>query len=177
MRDEREAMVVRESRAVSAALSSKATNPKDGIGSRKWRKFESVPATVLWELGVAMMEGQLKYGRHNFRAAGVRASVYFEAALGHLTQWWEGEDTDPDTRLSHLVKAMASLAVLRDAMVQAEGGKAELFVDDRPPKTADLDGLRARLQGVVDAMVERHGDSPAEPVTEINKDEWSERNA
>lgn len=129
-------------------LSSKDTNPKDAVGTKKWRQFCTVPMTIIWELGVAMLEGARKYGRHNYRVAGVRSSVYVDAAMGHITQWWEGEDLDPDTRLSHLTKAMASLAVLRDAMIRGK------MVDDRPPKT-DLDAVRANLQGIVDEMFER----------------------
>ena len=152
---------------------TKASNPKDAVGSGKWRKFAPVPQTVVWELGVAMMEGALKYGRHNYRAAGVRGSVYFDAAMGHLSQWWEGEDKDPDTGLSHLTKAMASLVVLRDAMIQAEYGEdASLFVDDRPPKTGDLNGLRAELQGVVDDMIDARDGVFEEPVTDENLSEW-----
>ncbi|SVD92517.1 uncharacterized protein METZ01_LOCUS445371, partial [marine metagenome] len=30
------------------------------------------------------MEGAIKYGRHNYRIAGVRASVYIDATIGHL---------------------------------------------------------------------------------------------
>ena len=43
--------------------------------------------------------------------------------------WWEGEDIDPDSGLSHVTKAISSLVVLRDAMIQGK------FKDDRPPKS------------------------------------------
>jgi hypothetical protein len=60
---------------------------------------------------------------------GVRASIYYDATMRHLMQWWEGEDIDPDSGLSHITKAITSLVVLRDAMIQ------EMFTDDRPPKS------------------------------------------
>ena len=126
-------------------LTYKDTNPKDAVGIRKWRVFTTVPLTVLTELGVAMLEGARKYGRHNYRVAGVRSSVYVDAAIGHITQWWEGENIDSDSGLSHITKAMASLAVLRDAMIQ------DKLVDDRPPP-ARLDKVRDNLQEVVDKM-------------------------
>ena len=97
--------------------STKDTNPKDSVGVRKWRQFSTVPFTVIWEIGVAMLEGARKYGLHNYRVSGVRASVYVDAAMGHITQYWEGEDIDPDSGLSHITKALASLAVMRDAMI------------------------------------------------------------
>ena len=56
----------------------KETNPKDAVGIRKWRNFATVSMTVMAEVGVAMMEGARKYGRHNYRVSGVRASVYVD---------------------------------------------------------------------------------------------------
>lgn len=140
---------------------SKPTNPKDAVGIRKWRQYATVPLTVMTEVGVAMMEGALKYGRHNYRVAGVRASVYVDAAIGHIGQWWEGEDLDPDTKLSHITKAIASLVVVRDAMIQ------NMLNDDRPPK-GQLDQVRANLQAVVDAMFEKYPES-VEAFTELGE--------
>lgn len=135
-------------------MSSKATNPKDAVGIRKWRVFTTVPLLVLTEIGVAMLEGARKYGRHNYRVSGVRSSVYVDAAMGHLTQYWEGEDIDPDSGLSHVVKAIASLVVLRDAMLQ------DMLVDDRPPK-GNVDQVRDNLQEVVNGIFERYPDAAA----------------
>lgn len=130
---------------------SKETNPKDLVGTKKWRQFVTVPRQVLWEVGVAMLEGALKYGRHNYRHSGVRASVYLDAAYGHLDSFCEGEDIDADSHLSHVTKAIASLVVLRDAMMN------DFWVDDRPPMIADLSGHRERLQKIVEENFERYG--------------------
>lgn len=146
-------------------MSSKDTNPKDAVGVRKWRIFSVVPMTVIAELGVAMLEGARKYGRHNYRVAGVRASVYVDAAVGHIMQWWEGEDTDADSGLSHVTKAIASLTVLRDAMIQ------DMLTDDRPPR-GNLDEMRQRLQGLVDQLFERHPE-PLPPYTHLGENEKS----
>lgn len=140
-------------------MSTKESNPKDDVGIRKWRQFCTIPFTVVSELGVAMLEGARKYHRHNYRVAGVRASVYVDAAMGHIIQWWEGEDIDADSGLSHVTKAIASLVVLRDAMIQ------DMLTDDRPPK-AKLDRLRTDLQGAVDGIFERHP-KPKAPFTEL----------
>ena len=138
----------------------KETNPKDAEVIKKWRQFSVIPLTVMAELGVAMFEGARKYGRHNYRVAGVRSSVYVDAAMGHVAQWWEGEDTDPDSGLSHITKAIASLTVLRDAQIQ------QMLVDDRPPP-GDLAATRAHLQRVVDRLFEQHP-VPAAPFTREN---------
>lgn len=86
------------------------------------------PVNVLMEIAIALTEGARKYGRHNYRAIGVRASVYYDATLRHIFAWWSGEDIDPDSGLSHITKAIASLVVLRDAMINNK------WTDDRPPK-------------------------------------------
>lgn len=110
------------------AGSCKDTNPKDSVGIAKV-PFSTIPAQVMAEVGLAMLEGSLKYGRHNYRVAGVRASVYYDALLRHLTAWWEGQDLDADSGLPHIVKAAACLVVLRDSQIRGN------WTDDRPPKT------------------------------------------
>ncbi len=106
---------------------TKDTNPKDAIGLSKV-PFSTIPAPVLAEVGLALLEGAIKYRRHNYRVAGVRASVYYDACLRHLMAWWEGEDIDPDSGLSHVTKAIAGLMVIRDSMMKGN------WNDDRPPK-------------------------------------------
>lgn len=105
----------------------KETNPKDAVGVRK-APMSVLPRGVLYECGLGMLEGGRKYGRHNYRQAGIRASVYFDATMRHLDSWWEGEDIDPDSGMPHVVKAICSLLVLRDAQMNG------LCADDRPPK-------------------------------------------
>lgn len=100
-------------------------DPKQEAGQKKI-PFAALPFAVLAEDAIAHGEGALKYGRHNWRDGDVLASTYFAAAMRHLCAWYEGEDIDPDSGLSHLVKARASLGVLRDAQIQ---GRA---IDDRP---------------------------------------------
>lgn len=112
----------------------KPSNPKDAYGVKK-TPMSTVPAQVMMEIGVGMLEGAVKYARHNYRVVGVRSSVYYDAAMRHMMLWWEGQDLDPDSGLSHVTKAMASLVVLRDAMLQ---GKLE---DDRPPTDGDPDWM------------------------------------
>lgn len=104
----------------------KHTNPKDAVGTRKV-SMSCVPARVLAEVANALHEGARKYGRHKYRVSGVRASVYYDASLRHLMQWFEGEDIDADSGISHVSKAIAGLIVLRDSMMQGN------WVDDRPP--------------------------------------------
>lgn len=108
---------------------TKETNPKDAVAIGKV-PFSVIPAQVLGNIGLALMEGALKYGRHNYRGTGIRFSVYYDATMRHLTDWWEGQDIDPDSgecELHHVDKAIASLVVLSDAI------KSGMLEDDRPP--------------------------------------------
>ena len=132
----------------SHKLDTKDTNPKDAIGVRK-APMSALPANVMAEVGVAMLEGASKYGRHNYRAAGVRASVYYDAAMRHLMAWWEGEDIDPDSGLSHITKLLACMVVLRDAMRQG------MCTDDRPPRSAPF---YAELNAASAAILDRYAD-------------------
>ena len=135
---------------------SKDTNPKDAIGGNK-PNYSAVPVPVLYELGAALSEGARKYGGYNWRVAGVRASVYIDATRRHLDSWWEGEDIDPDSGLSHITKAIASLVVLRDAMIQGT-----LSNDDRPPRAAEF---MPAMQDRMSELSERYP-NPRPPYTE-----------
>ena len=77
---------------------SKETNPKDAISTKKPRFYSGLPANVTKEVSIGMMEGAMKYGRHNYRVTGVRASVYVEATIGHILDYWEGQDIDPERK-------------------------------------------------------------------------------
>lgn len=93
---------------------TKPTNPKDLIGSDKL-PIHLWPSVATYYGCLGLLDGALKYGRANFRAIGVRASIYFDAALRHLNAWFEGEDMDPDSGLPHLGHALACLAILVDS--------------------------------------------------------------
>lgn len=138
---------------------SKPTNPKDAIGIRK-APLSCVPMNVVAEIGVGMLEGASKYGRHNYRAIGVRGSVYFDAVQRHLIAWWEGEDTDPDSGMSHVAKALTCLTVLRDAMLQGK------FTDDRPPKSEPFYEDLNRQAG---AILDRHADKSPTHYTQVTQ--------
>lgn len=128
---------------------SKDGNPKDAVGIKKV-PFSTIPSEVMAEIGLAMMEGARKYGRHNYRVVGVRASVYYDALMRHITAWWEGEDIDPDSGLNHVVKALSSLTVLRDAMIN------EKLTDDRPPSLKA--GWVARMNSTAAEVIEKYPD-------------------
>ncbi len=88
--------------------------------------FHVLPWQVVFEMALGMMEGGIKYGRHNYRAIGVRASVYYDATMRHLQDYYAGKPVDHESGLSHLSKALSSSQVLLDSMVMGN------WIDDRP---------------------------------------------
>jgi len=138
-------------------MNTKSSNPKDKIGIEK-TPMSVLPAQVLMECGLGLFEGDRKYGRSNYRVAGVRYSVYYDAALRHLMQFWEGEDLDPDSGLSHVTKAITGLMVLRDAMMN------DMVTDDRPPKVKNKDWMKDYNEKAKE-IIAKYPD-PVEPYTE-----------
>jgi hypothetical protein len=109
----------------------KPTNPKDAIGSGKL-DIGLVPQTGIVIEALAFTEGGLKYGAHNYRAIGVRSSIYHAAALRHIFKWWNGEECDKKTGIPHLGSARACLNVILDAEMIGK------LTDDRPPANPRL---------------------------------------
>ena len=140
---------------------SKDTNPKDAVGIKKV-PFSVLPASVLAEVGLALLEGARKYGRHNYRIAGVRASVYYDACFRHMTAFWEGEDIDADSGLSHVTKAIAGLMVLRDSMMKGN------WSDDRPPRIKS--GWVQEMNKKASAIIDKYPNA-LKPNTQSNTDE------
>jgi len=150
---------------------NKPTNPKDTVAIGKV-SMSVLPANVMLEVATAMFEGASKYGRHNYRHAGVRASVYYDATMRHLIAWWEGEDIDDASNLSHITKAISSLVVLRDAMLN------DLVTDDRPPRPKVQIGKHIEaLNDLCADLIERHKDADVTHYTEVALDEPGEPRA
>lgn len=137
----------------------KDSNPKDAIGSKK-APLSTLSMPVCFEVAGGMLEGGCKYGRHNYRVMGVRASVYYDATMRHLAAWWEGQDIDPDSGMHHVSKAIASLFVLRDAMIHNK------CYDDRPPRAPE-DWMK-EIQKHTDEILARYPD-PKPPYTQENQ--------
>jgi len=138
--------------------SCKDTNPKDAVGTKK-SPVSCVPMTFIAAVGLAMLEGALKYRRHNYRVSGVRLSVYVDAIFRHMAAMWEGEWEDKDSGLPHIVKIGACCAVVYDAYLLGK------LIDDRPPKHKDgwmgemnkhAKGLVERAEDVGDAYTENN---------------------
>lgn len=146
-------------------MSTKPTNPKDAVGSTK-PPMSVVPFGFLLEMGVGMLEGACKYSRHNYRDAGVRISIYVDAAMRHIMRFWEGQDIDPDSGINHLTKAACCLAVIRDAQMNSK------CFDDRPPKMPE--GWYEEIERRTKELLSRYP-NPLPPTTEVTM-EWETSN-
>lgn len=129
----------------------KQTNPKDALGSKRL-PLDLVPMTAVAHQALAHLEGACKYGKWNWRIAGVRASIYVGAALRHIERWNNGEDFDADSGVHNLGHAMACLAILLDAR---EVGKLN---DDRPPSLSFVNGWQEAFNAEAARIIERHAD-------------------
>jgi dATP/dGTP diphosphohydrolase len=83
----------------------------------KWDKgkcrMDLIPISTLRGIGDVLGYGaEIKgYGERNWER-GLEWNRTYAAALRHLTSWWDGEDNDPESGLSHLSHAATNIAFL-----------------------------------------------------------------
>lgn len=132
---------------------SDTANPKDAIGRGKL-PLDLWPASATAFGAVGLKEGELKYGRNNFRAAHVAASVYIAALKRHLDAYMEGENTASDSVVPHLANILANAAILVDATVN------KTLVDDRNfiPSPGAYQAAMAKLTEVTANLAVLHKD-------------------
>ena len=146
----------------------KNTNPKDLIGCDKL-PLHLFPRTAVVLGCLAFLDGGLKYGRSNWRKAGVRASIYYDALNRHMDAWFEGEDLDPDSGLPHLAHALACIAILIDAQF------SDKLKDDRMYPSKYREWVN-KLTPYVKKLKEKHKDKNPKHWT-INDRKKEVRNA
>lgn len=115
-------------------LDIKPTNPKDAIGAGKL-PLQLVPGAFKAYTALGLAEGGFKYGIANFRATGVRLSIYLAALERHMLKFTNGEWADKNTGVPHLANACACLAIIIDAHTSG------VLIDDRPPAQPQLSAL------------------------------------
>lgn len=113
-------------------------NPKRQCGDRKVPLHLVPPAASIYA-AVKLDEGAQKYGAWNFRETSIDAMTYVGAVRRHLDAFVDGEDIDPDGGKPHLAGAIASLAILIDAV---ECG----YLDDNRPPTGAGAALLKRFE-------------------------------
>lgn len=88
--------------------------------SKKGIKFDSrklqwhlLPMKPIKEVVRVLMYGAKKYAPDNWRYVPNARKRYYNAALRHITAWYEGSPYDSQTKISHLAHAMCCLVFLR----------------------------------------------------------------
>ena len=87
--------------------------------------MDLIPPEHLEQIARALEFGRHKYGAWNW-AGGLAWSRVYAALQRHLQQFWRGEDTDPESGLSHLAHAAACVAFLNHY------ARYKKDLDDRP---------------------------------------------
>lgn len=127
----------------------KTSNPKDVVGTTKL-PMHLWPQSATAYGCIGLLNGMLKYGRSNWRESGVRPSVYIDATIRHLVDWFEGNEVDPDDGVHNLSGALASLAILVDSL---ESGN---MVDDRQYSKDSWRSARGNMEPHVARLIELH---------------------
>jgi hypothetical protein len=96
---------------------------KDDTGKDPW---ELLPWDALREVVKVLAFGANKYEERNWEK-GMAYGRLYGAALRHLTSWWEGEEADHETGLSHLAHACCCVLFLLAFELRGIG------TDNRPP--------------------------------------------
>jgi len=91
----------------------------------KVRGYSMIPARALREEALVNMEGAKKYPPHNWRK-GIAWSKYLDPLIGHLFDFCEGQDRDPEDDCHLLAKVRFYCGAL------IEFGETHPELDDRP---------------------------------------------
>lgn len=95
-------------------------------------RYDLLPPKVIEDLVTVLSGGAAKYGDSNWRNDGGMAwSRCYASLMRHLQAWYQGQDTDPESGLSHLAHAMCNLTFLM------EYERTNQQRDDRPFKVKD----------------------------------------
>lgn len=102
--------------------SNKLEGRKDDSGKNR---VDLLPVDALEEVSKVLTFGARKYADRNWEK-GMAWSRVYGACIRHLWAFWRGEETDPESGLSHLAHAMCCVMFLLSYRLRSTPG------DDRP---------------------------------------------
>lgn len=97
-----------------------------GVKGQKDCQLGALDPLALVEVGKVAGFGGIKYERYNF-AKGYKWSLSYDALQRHLMAFWAGENTDPESKLSHVAHAAWHCLALLTFSLRNKG------TDDRFP--------------------------------------------
>lgn len=119
-----------ETKAATEEGEIRIKNPETGgEKGQKLQRFDLLPWPELTEVAELYGVGSKKYSPRNWEQ-GYKMSLSFGALMRHVTQFWNGEDHDSETKVSHLA------SVVFHALALMRFGKMDPALDDRPGKEA-----------------------------------------
>lgn len=110
------------------------TSKKDTTGKRR---LDLLPFDALTEVARVLEFGCIKYGERNWEEGRPYHEMY-GACLRHLFKWYLGEDTDSESKLSHLSHAVTNILML---MSYELNEKLDKEFDTRPEIKLDTSKL------------------------------------
>jgi hypothetical protein len=113
---------------VSEVRTTSSTGGEKGV---KAQRHDLLPRPALDAIAEVYAFGAQKYADHNWRR-GYEWGKSYAALQRHLTAWWDGEDLDPESGLSHLGHAGFHVFALLTWMAEQGSGVENVF-DDRWP--------------------------------------------
>ena len=93
----------------------RTTSSTGGQKGVKPQRYDLVPVGPLAELAELYARGASKYEKNNWRK-GYEWSNSYAAAMRHLTQFWNGEDHDPETGSKHVMNVAFHMFALAEFM-------------------------------------------------------------
>jgi len=93
-----------------------------------------LPRHSLEQVALVLMMGANKYGRYNW-AGGMKWSRMVGAAMRHIVAFNDGENTDPESGISHLAHAVCGLIFLLEYQ-HNNLGEDDRYVRDNNPGSA-----------------------------------------
>ena len=110
----------------------KDTTGAAGRADKGKLRYDLIPPHVIEQLAAVLTGGAVKYGPNNWRADGGMAwTRCYASMMRHIQAWYQGEDTDPESGLSHLAHAMCNITFLM------EYERTNTERDDRPFKASN----------------------------------------
>lgn len=115
---------------------TRVTSSTGGEKGSKPQRYSLLPKVALDTITEVFNFGTKKYAPHNYRK-GYDWSLSYDALQRHLAAWWDGEENDRESGLSHLGHAGFHIIAL---IVFSKGTQYKKF-DDRykDPSLVDLD--------------------------------------
>jgi hypothetical protein len=91
-------------------------------------RFDLIPPEPITAYAIHLQKGALKYGERNWEK-GIPLHSYYDSAMRHLVQFWEGKDDE-----NHLTAALWNVACMYATKVRIENGQLPETLDDMPHK-------------------------------------------